>query len=55
MIKIAYKYYLQFPPAAQKAIHLSICVLMGAIGIDYEPDPENILIGFEQATKNIFK
>ena len=55
MIKFAYKYYLRFPPFARGAINLSIGGFMGYVGIDYYPNPENILLGCDDVlNKKIF-
>lgn len=49
MVKIAYKYYLKFPPFVRESIDLSLSGLMGGINIDYyRPSVENILMGCDE-------
>lgn len=54
MIRFVYKTYLKFPPIARTAMDLSLGALMGGIGIDYSPTPENILLGAEEMNKKLF-
>lgn len=53
MIKAICNYYLRFPPIARKAINLSLSGLMSYAGIDYNHDPEHLLLECDQLINNV--
>lgn len=49
MVRIAYKYYLKFPPIIRKSIDFSILGFMNGMMVEYyAPEVENILIGCDE-------
>lgn len=49
MVKIAYKYYLKFPPFIRTSIDFSLMSLMGGMMVEYySPKIENVLLGCDE-------